>query len=425
MPDRPSALSTNPERDEAAGYRPVSALAVAALILAGLAAITVVVIGILTRTGGRPILAPLVLVLAAGALAVSVAARWHVRRAEGTRTGVGLSRTAMWLSILSFGGYGAYFAATDLAVRQQARAEADLFFAELANKQPELAFRLTRDPAQQRGIEQDAAKIRARFGATDLHQFLQSDLARMFRTWPDKARITFNGPGERMDMPNGFVIQLNYAVRTPEGEFDVDVWTRGVDDSTTGGRDWHVAFPKTAVRKDSRLTQLGRYCAELQLVWVRSRYMEWSQRLPAAPVGDVAAIVRIDDHVPPEEQRQKLAEEIKRPGAINNMPGSSPSRPPGLPTMYFDPDGVRLVQFVQVSAPTVLAQCPALLTVRLTGDELRKDLLQLAGPNWQNEPLLPNEDYGAQLVKYRYEFKVISLDLRPGMPAIAAPPPGS
>jgi hypothetical protein len=425
MPDRPSALSTNPERDEAAGYRPVSALAVAALILAGLAAVTVVVIGILTKTGGRPILAPLVLVLAAGALAVSLAARWHVRRAEGTRTGVGLSRTAMWLSILSFGGYGAYFAATDLAVRQQARAEADQFFAELGNKQPELAFRLTRDPAQQRGIEPDAARIRARFGATDLHQFLQSDLARMFRSWADKSRITFNGPGERMDMPNGFAIQLNYMVRTPEGEFDVDVWTRGVDDSTTGGRDWHVLFPKTAVRRDSRLTQLGRYCGELQMVWVRSRYPEWSQRLPAAPEGETAAIVRIDGHVPPEDQRKKLAEEIKRPGAINNAPGSSPTRPPGLPTLYFDPDGVRLVQFVQINAPTVSSQCPALLTAQLAGDELRRELLQWAGPTWQNEPLLPNEDYGAQLIKYKYEFKVISLDLRPGLPAIAQPPPGS
>jgi hypothetical protein len=198
-----------------------------------------------------------------------------------------------------------------------------------------------------------------------------------------------------------------------------------VDDSTTGGRDWQVLFPKTAVRKDSRLTRLGRYCAELQMVWLRSRYPEWSQRLPAAPADDVAAIVRIDGHVPPDDQRKKLAEEIKRAGAINNIPGSSPTRPPGLPTMYFDTDAVRLVQFVQVNAPTISSQCPALLTAQLAGGELLTELLQWAGPTWQNQPLLPNEDYGAQLINYKYEFKVISLDLRPGLPAIAPPPPGS
>jgi hypothetical protein len=430
MPDRPPALTSDPERDEAAGYRPVSGLAVAALLLAGVSAVAVVVIGLLIWRGGRPILSPGVLVLGAFGLALSIAARWHVRRAEGTRTGLGLSRAAFWLSILSLGSYGAYYAAIDFAVRQQARAAADKFFACLLEGKPELAFRLTRDPAQQRGIPDDPkdpktiAAIRARFGATDLHQFLQTEVVQLFRTWPEKIHVTFAGPG-RVDLSSGFVIELNYTIRTPEGQFDVDVFTRGVDDSTTGGRDWHVLVPMTSVRKERRLTHLGRLCGELQLVWGRSRYPEWSQRLPATPINDVATILRIDDHVPPEEQRRKLAEEVKQPGAINQFPGAGPTRPPALPALHFDADGIRISNLVQIHAPTLAAQCPAVVTAQLTGEPLVKTLLSLAGPDWENQPLLPVEDYPAQLVDYKYEFKVISLDFRPSLPPIAPAPQGS
>ncbi len=424
MPDRVPAVSTGLERDEAAGYRPISAIAVAALLLAAVTVITVISVGVIMRVGGRPVLSPAVLVLAAASVGVSMAARWRVRRSGDTRTGIGLTRLAMWLSILALGGYGAYFAATDLALRQQARTEADQFFALLSQGQPELAFRLTRDPAQQRGIEPDAKKIRARFGSTDLHHFLQSDLTRIFRTWPDKARVTFVGPGERLDLPNGFLVQLNYAIRTPEGQFDVDVWTRGVDDETTGARDWHVLFPKSTMRPEHQLTQLGRLCGELQLVWARSRYAEWSLRLPAEPIAEVEKIVQIEGVAPPEVQRRKLAEEVKQPGAINQTPGASPTRPPGLPTLYFDPDGVRIVQLVEVKAPTISAQCPAFLTAQLVGDELVKTLQKLAGPGWENQPLLPNDNYGAQLIPYKYEFKVSSLDLRPSLPPIAPAPAG-
>jgi hypothetical protein len=189
MADTPNTVRSGPERDEAEGYRPLSALAVMALALAGVTAATVLSIWITAKIRGRPILIWQVMLVAAVALGLAVTARSQLRRSDSTRAGLGLAKVALWLSLFSLGGYGAYFAATGIAVRQQARDVADKMFALLSDGKPELGFRLTRPPAQQRGIEPDAEKIRARFGSTDLFHFMGTELVRTFRTWPDKARV--------------------------------------------------------------------------------------------------------------------------------------------------------------------------------------------------------------------------------------------
>src|SRR5947209_6849434 len=111
MPETPNTVRPAPLRDEAASYRPVSGLAVAALFVTAVAAVTVVVLWVIARVRGRPVLAWQALFVAAVGLGLAVAARWRLWRAEGTRTGLGLARVATWLGVLSFGAYGAYFAA--------------------------------------------------------------------------------------------------------------------------------------------------------------------------------------------------------------------------------------------------------------------------------------------------------------------------
>jgi hypothetical protein len=434
MSDRPQTVG--PERDVAVGYRPVSGLAIAAVLLAGATTVAVVAIAVLAKVGGQPVLTPTVLVLAAISLGVAFAARWHVRRSEGARGGMGLARTAIWLSVLCFGGYGAYFAATDLVVRQQAQAEAERFFLLLAENKPELAFRLTRDPGQRRGIPDDpkdpktAEAIRARFGPTDLHHFLESDLTRLYRTWADKdkLRLRFTGPGQRQELPNGFIVVLIYTIHTPEGEFDVDVWVRGVEDKITGGRDWQIMFPQTAVRDQRRYTHLGRIVTELQHVVQRQFVPHWQQELPQQKPVEVAKIVRVEGAPPPEEQRAKLVEELRQPGAINPAPGTGMLRRPGLPSIYFDPNAIRLVQTIQVKAPAVsppgTPQCPAALAIGVDNAALVSEMLKLAGPDWEREPLLPWEEYPSQLVPYKFaltDLKVTEMNLRPSQPPIATP----
>src|SRR5437588_228223 len=283
MPDRPNTLRAEPQRDEAAGYRPISAAAVAALLLSSattLAVVLTLVMAWLIRK--RPLLVPTLLVISVLSLGFAAVAYWQVRRSEGTRTGLRAAWIAIWLGVLCVGGYGGYYFAIDAAVRQQARTAADQFFADLAENKPELAFRLTRDPGQQRTIDPNPQMIRRRFGAADLHLFLQSELARIYRAWSEngKLRLEYTGPGERIDEVDGFTLQLTYAIRTPEGRYDVDVWARGVDDRTTGSRDWQILFPKTAVRGNRR-THLGRMTAELQMECLR-RFLpqRWLPRIP-------------------------------------------------------------------------------------------------------------------------------------------------
>ncbi|HEX4591846.1 MAG TPA: hypothetical protein VH120_18050 [Gemmataceae bacterium] len=427
MPDPSNTLRPAPERDEAVGYRPVSAPAVAAIMLAGATALAVVVTWFMAWViRKRPILVWQLLPLAALSVVWAIVAVRHVRRSQGARTGLRLARTALWLSVACLGGYGAYYLAIDAAVRQQARGKADEFFARLAEGKPELAFRLTRDRDQQRTMDPEPDKIRARFGSTDLHQFDESELARVYRSWADKDRIRleYAGPGERDDQPNGFVVQLNYAVHCPEGRYDIDVWARGVDDPTTGSRDWQIVFPRTGVR-GRKLTQLGRLAGELQSVCTRN-YLRgtWQPSVPQQKPEELAAIVRIEGAAPPEDQRQKLVAELRAPRAINLLPGYGPMRATPFPTIYLDANSLRLVQFIQVETPTLNGECPAFLTVSVLGDELVKELVRLTGPDWASQPLLANEEYPSQLTPYRYEFKVTELNLRPSLPPVAPPPSG-
>src|SRR2546423_1111077 len=108
MPDTPNTLRTGPERDEAAGYRPASGVAVAAVAVAGVTALTVLGVWVTAKVRGRPILVWQLLPVAAVGVALAVVARWKLRRVEGTRTGQGLATAALWVSLLALGGYGAY-----------------------------------------------------------------------------------------------------------------------------------------------------------------------------------------------------------------------------------------------------------------------------------------------------------------------------
>src|SRR5438552_14320950 len=98
MPDTPrtTAPPPPPPTDVAAGYRPISGLAIAALGVAVLTAVIVLVIVAVSLAKGRAILAEWVVALAVLGLALSVVARWQIRRSEGTRAGLGLAGISIW-----------------------------------------------------------------------------------------------------------------------------------------------------------------------------------------------------------------------------------------------------------------------------------------------------------------------------------------
>lgn len=430
MPDTPHTI--RPMRDEAEGYRPISGVAVAAIGVAGVAALTVVSVWVTAKMRGRPVIVPAVLFLAGVGLATAVVARWQIRRSEGTRTGLGLATVAFWLSLLALGGYGAYILATGLAVRQQAKDVADKFFGLLSEGKPELAFRLTRPAAQQKGIDPNPEQIRARFGSGDYFIFETSDVVRVFRTWgPDRLRIQFAGEREREDQPDGFLVELNYGLRTPEGEIEVAVSTRGVDDPATGGRDWQIQFHRSGFRQERRYTKLGRMCGEVQLECVR-RFLavQWVGDIAHGPIPEVATVMRLEGHAFPDGQREKVIEELRQPRAINLFPGAGPLRGNALPTMQFSDDAVLLRHVIEVTAPSVdksEPKIPAVVTVQVVNQDLVKEMLSLAGPDWERQPIVPiDPDAQPELARYGLDklFRVTELNLRPSQPRIVTGPPG-
>src|SRR5687767_9343624 len=90
---------------EPAAYAPVSGLAVAALLISGITAFAIVALLVGARLAGKPSTATLLLVPAAVGFGLATAARWQIRRGEGTRSGLGLANVAWWLAILSGGSY--------------------------------------------------------------------------------------------------------------------------------------------------------------------------------------------------------------------------------------------------------------------------------------------------------------------------------
>jgi hypothetical protein len=416
MADTPRTLTPAPAvtPDAAATYRPVSGLAVAALGVAVLAAVVIVIAGVAAKLKGRPVLLPSLFLLAGLGLALSLTARWQIRRAEGTRAGIKLANWGLWLSLLFGLGYAAYYAATDLALREQAEGIADRWFAFLAKGEAEKAFRLTRPPGQQRGLPEDnPEEIRKRFGATELAIFLRSDLPRMFRTWPDKTRVQFVGVRDSDITPQGYQVDLNYEVRTPEGLYTVIISTLGHDDPATGGRDWQVVFNRSGTSRDKPplLTKLGRMTYECQAQIQRLFLPAWQKSLGEnAPI---ESLLRIEGNVPPDAQRAALAKEIHSPGAVTLYPGSSPLAPPGLPTAHFTDTDVQFQQNIEISLPTLGGTIPATLSIRSKDDHLVADMLRLAGPGWEQQPAEPTTDRPAELTPYDISFKVTEINIKP------------
>jgi hypothetical protein len=251
----------------------------------------------------------------------------------------------------------------------------------------------------------------------------------MFRTWgPDKVRVQFAGERERQDQPDGFQVELNYAVRTPEGEFEFSILTRGVDDPISGGRDWQIVFQKSGLRQERRLTKLGRLCAELQYECARRYLRRWLSELARLEPDAIAAVVRLEGAVPPAGLREKLIAELRQPDAINPFPGAGPMRGAGLPTVLFSADAVRLTHVVEATAPAADKsdpKIPTVLTIRVINVELERELLKLAGPDWDRHPLLGNDpDPTPELEPYGLDnlFQVTEVNLRPSQPRIAPAP---
>jgi hypothetical protein len=308
-------------RPDAPGYRPLSGLAVAAVIVSGFGAVVVTVLGVAAKLASKPVLYPIVLALPLAGIVLALAARWQLRRAEGTRVGGGLAAAGLWLGILFGGGYAAYYFFTELAVRQQAREAADRFFALLNQSEPEQAFRLTLAPGQQLTIpEDDREGIRRRFGASEMVAFERNELVRSCRRWHDKISLEPLGIRSWEVLPTGYQIDMDYRMRTPEGQSFAGLSVTGHDDPSSGARVWQVMLTRSGVR-DSRPTRLGRLNQELRFE-AANFLRAWEKRVYNGEE-DVKGLLKIKGQPPDPAQKDLLEAQLKAPASLVLFPGNA------------------------------------------------------------------------------------------------------
>jgi hypothetical protein len=113
-------IPSTPQSGELA-YRPISALALAGLILGCLFAGMVVISTVVGLVQGLPMFLPgWALALALGAAVVSILAQYRIQSSEGTLAGLALARWGLWLSVLLGVTYFVYTWVTGLALTKQA-----------------------------------------------------------------------------------------------------------------------------------------------------------------------------------------------------------------------------------------------------------------------------------------------------------------
>lgn len=402
-----------PRPSDTGPYKPISVLAVAALLVAVLNALLLIGFGIAALAAKRPFLSWAIVMLSLVAVGLSIAAKLQLSRAQGTRAGHKLATAALMLSLVFGLGYTAYWFAIDFSIRKQGQEVAERFLKLLGDSQPERAFMLTKEPLVQKSMPDDPDAIRKRFGNTDLNMFNRSEVSRLFRAWPSRIKWTYEGVHSWTETPMGFECELNYTIRVPEGVFPVGVTALGVDDPETGERFWQISFGSTGVRGALRqFTTLGKLIVDIQyrsLMYLK----EWPPKFIAAGAAAAEPMIRIEGAVPPPEKRKLIAEELMDPNAVKVLPGG-PTRPLGNATVLVGDGEVLVMHVLEISAPSVGSEVNALLAMRVQGDELVKEMRRLAGPDWDKQPV--NLESEPELSRYQVKFEPFEINIRPSSP---------
>ncbi len=243
-------------------YKPVSAVAVAALIVSGLFVLIVFVTAISAFVSKRPALNWEMLLIAVIGLGLSIAGRLHIRRSEETRTGLRLATIAWWLSVLGGVVFAAYYGGSVFALWKQSDKAAAAWFDALKKQEFDRAFLATIPPLHRQGINpQNSTEIEARFGPTAVG-FRNSELVRFFQRNPDSVVVEPRGMGKLEQIDNGYRLQLAYRLQSPEGVSDLTLMLTGSEGKNFNGREWQINTDGNLIAKSR--TTYGRLVLELQ-----------------------------------------------------------------------------------------------------------------------------------------------------------------
>jgi hypothetical protein len=282
-------------------YRPVSVLAVAGLVLAGLYVGFLFIEWLVAWARSTSLLMSLYWLLwPATALVVSALAWLQVQRSEGTRAG---GRLAVWGMVLSglFGlGYTAYHAAIYVALQQQAEAFTDSWIGLIRDAQLDEAFLQTLPPTERptsKGAELHR-ELELRFNSTKdgsphgpLTSFEESPIVRLLNHGgtPEAGKETqVRSTGVRTwEYKNGgYRLELGYVLTTPEREVEIKLAVHGSEGKRKqAGRQWAVL-----VQESGPVAELGMQPVAARFYELRGTSREfidkWQTKLAARRMED-------------------------------------------------------------------------------------------------------------------------------------------
>jgi hypothetical protein len=399
--------------DSPGNYKPISGVAIAAMVVAGLSGLLMLVIGLFVVFARKPFLVPLLLLLPLAGVGLAVAARWHIENSEGTRTGERLTGLAWWVSVLSAAGYAAYLGANELAVRQQSTTFARNFFNELKQGQYDKAFLMTIGPAQRQGIDpvKNPTGLEVRFGGPEgpLTNFRYSELIRLFKRAGDRVSVADTGVRSPSYEGGGYRMIINFELKTPEGIFDIPLVLIGSEGKEFVGRQWSVLPESVMNIANRKFTRAGRLAVDvandartaindwLKLHAERKFTELYAMTLPAGqrpkPGADIAGsqmdeflegrtLIRLPDGTYPASKSFELRSIIKN-GTIRFPMSLLKPGLAGLPDLVISNDSIIASLPVELAPPlgfTFLGR----MYLRLGNPEAEKIIREEYAKNWPN-----------------------------------------
>lgn len=244
-------------------YRPLAALSIIGLCLAVFFAVFILVNVLVGWVRGTPFTVEAwFLIFPLTGAVVSYLAQRQIRNSEGTRAGMALATSGLWISVLFGLGYAAYMGATNFALRKQAE---DF----LTNPETGFLAKL-KDPAQVNAafLMIVPPDLRENINPEDERRMQKVYQRRLddFRSNPIVGIVRQGGPGATEYRTKsvrwhgyregGFWVEVDVEFRTPEVVCDYPFVVRSREGP--GGRDWYVDWTKTSPKPlNLRFTEEG------------------------------------------------------------------------------------------------------------------------------------------------------------------------
>jgi hypothetical protein len=253
------AESLLPPESAAEPYRPLSLLAAGAFALAAVYALIIGGGGLYSLFTHTPLLLPVMLF---GVPLVSVVLAWmartRIQESEGTLSGLALAKWALTLSTLFGLVYAAWYVATALAVRQQARTFAEQWLKDLTQGKLDQAFWLTKVPRPATAPADLRRTLEMRYNSAPglpsqgtPSGLALADYVRLMQMGGSDTTIEFHG-FDNWGLDKGdYLVGMTWQLRTPLAAFLLHVTVKGSESRTKPrefeGRQWQVVLDRTGI----------------------------------------------------------------------------------------------------------------------------------------------------------------------------------